>query len=333
MDRPTVCSYNKFGFCKYGVTCRKKHEERKCEKSSCEIFNCHQRHPKECRFFREFQRCKYNEYCRYEHKENSEVNKSVKSNDELETRVSDLENDLENTDKFVKMLEVKLYEKNERIQDLENKLNKLISASSVETTNTPENMCSSISVSNTPICLQTKETDNAESDCIEEVFTIDVSKTSPKNLSECPAPTNNVMPFDFKEVNNNLKLENSKTEIDKADCSEEYSESNSLQSECEETIHRKLAGDLPFEPRIKKVSWVIVPMTSEDSDSDSEDLIEVESSKPISSFDFNKEESSFSMFQNLIKFWNKSTEPDVNVETSNDSEDTTDEDEDTSSKT
>ena len=78
-----------------------------------------------------------------------------------------------------------------------------------------------------------------------------------------------------------------------------------------------------------------VPMTSEDSESDSEDIIEEESAKPKLSSDFNKKESStgFSMLQNLVKFWSKSTDSDIIVKTSNNSEDTNVQEEDTSSNT
>ena len=82
MEAMTTCVFNKFGFCKYGATCRKKHEETKCENSNCEIFDCNKRHPRECKYFREFKRCKYNEYCRYEHKEKPDVNESPKCNHE-----------------------------------------------------------------------------------------------------------------------------------------------------------------------------------------------------------------------------------------------------------
>ena len=114
MEVETVCIFNKFGFCKYGVTCRKKHEDLKCEDSSCEVFNCSKRHPKECKYYREFNRCKYNEYCRYEHKQKG----SSKGNEnqdckhvQLEDRISELETILENIEKNFKMLSDKFLEK------------------------------------------------------------------------------------------------------------------------------------------------------------------------------------------------------------------------------
>ena len=132
MEVETVCVFNKFGFCKYSVKCRKKHEDLKCENLSCEIFNCSKRHPKECKYYREFNRCKYNEYCRYEHKQ-KESSKGNDKNQEckhvqLEDRISELERILENTEKNFKMLSDKFLEKEARFKDLEEKLNEFVNS-------------------------------------------------------------------------------------------------------------------------------------------------------------------------------------------------------------
>ena len=117
MEAMTICVFNKFGFCKYGVTCRKKHEDLKCENSRCEIFDCNRRHPKECKYFREFKRCKYNEYCRYEHKISNEVNKDlVFKYGKLEDKISSLKKVLENVEKNFKMVNGKLLEKEQAFQ-------------------------------------------------------------------------------------------------------------------------------------------------------------------------------------------------------------------------
>ena len=119
MEAMTICVFNKFGFCKYGVTCRKKHEDLKCENSRCEIFDCNKRHPKECKYFREFKRCKYNEYCRYEHKISNEVNKDlVFKYGKLEDRILSLEKVLENVEKNFKMVNDKLLEKEQVFQEI-----------------------------------------------------------------------------------------------------------------------------------------------------------------------------------------------------------------------
>ena len=67
MTAEYVCVNFKFGFCKYGVRCRRKHINIKCENQECDIVNCERRHPYECRFYRDFKRCKFGNYCMYDH--------------------------------------------------------------------------------------------------------------------------------------------------------------------------------------------------------------------------------------------------------------------------
>ena len=104
MAAVNICVYNKFGFCKYGVTCRKKHVELKCESASCEIFDCLKRHPRECRYFRDFKRCKYSEYCRYEHKEISDMDENGNLKCKDETKMFEIEMRLENAEKNLRIL-------------------------------------------------------------------------------------------------------------------------------------------------------------------------------------------------------------------------------------
>ena len=88
MANQNFCRYNKFGFCKYGEVCRKKHVSEKCYKSSCEVGACDLRHSKICKYYREFKRCKFGQYCYFDHKEtDSEV---------LEKKVNDLTIKVEN---------------------------------------------------------------------------------------------------------------------------------------------------------------------------------------------------------------------------------------------
>ena len=66
MATQNVCKFNKFGYCRYNKMCRNRHENKICENSSCEIFSCSERHPRECRYFREYNRCKFNP-CKFKH--------------------------------------------------------------------------------------------------------------------------------------------------------------------------------------------------------------------------------------------------------------------------
>ena len=61
-----VCSFNKFGYCKFRNNCRKMHVNEHCENELCEIRTCRLRHPKPCRYFRDFRRCKFSN-CKFKH--------------------------------------------------------------------------------------------------------------------------------------------------------------------------------------------------------------------------------------------------------------------------
>ena len=74
MAAENVCFFNKFGYCKFLDKCRKRHELRICENGYCEIKECSYRHPKECRFWKEFRMCKFGDYCYFNHKINDDRN-------------------------------------------------------------------------------------------------------------------------------------------------------------------------------------------------------------------------------------------------------------------
>ena len=52
----------------YGDTCHFRHIDEICSEKNCNVFNCEKRHPKVCKFFREYHRCKFTTFCRYSHK-------------------------------------------------------------------------------------------------------------------------------------------------------------------------------------------------------------------------------------------------------------------------
>jgi len=66
MATQNVCNHNKFGYCKYKDMCRNMHVDQKCENTSCDISMCIQRHPVQCKFFRDYNRCKFDP-CKFEH--------------------------------------------------------------------------------------------------------------------------------------------------------------------------------------------------------------------------------------------------------------------------
>ena len=78
-----VCSYNKYGFCKFGATCRKQHLMEKCLNKTCEIDKCSFRHPKVYRYFRDIGYCKFGEWCLFKHEKvvSKEIEDAMKAYD------------------------------------------------------------------------------------------------------------------------------------------------------------------------------------------------------------------------------------------------------------
>ena len=83
MAAPILLLFNKFGYCKFGETCRKHHINQICDESSCEINACKQRHPQVCRYFQKYGRCKFSP-CAFKH----EV--FIDHNEKLEKDIKDL---------------------------------------------------------------------------------------------------------------------------------------------------------------------------------------------------------------------------------------------------
>ena len=72
MAAATICLYFKYGYCKHGAHCWKQHLETRCESFECDGRNCDERHPRECRFYKEYGRCKFGESCLYDHVDRSD---------------------------------------------------------------------------------------------------------------------------------------------------------------------------------------------------------------------------------------------------------------------
>ena len=93
MVQGSICKFNKFGFCKFGGKCNRKHENKLCKNKDCEVKSCPLRHPRMCRFFLEFNYCKFGSYCRYKHeKYSNEV--STKEIEDLKNTLECLKNEI-----------------------------------------------------------------------------------------------------------------------------------------------------------------------------------------------------------------------------------------------
>ena len=95
-----VCSYFKFGYCKHKELCRKNHVKELCEKVDCDISSCFLRHPKICKFYREYQKCKFDP-CMFRHVDqlsDTDIHLLKKQNEKLLSNIEKLENNLKDLD-------------------------------------------------------------------------------------------------------------------------------------------------------------------------------------------------------------------------------------------
>ena len=126
MAAPNVCTYNKYGYCKYKEICRKQHVNEKCENSSCDIQTCNLRHPITCKFFRKYNYCKFNP-CAFLHVEKDSIEKLGSENKNMQKRFDLLEEKLDKAletinclDKF-NTLENIIHQKDLEIETLKKK--------------------------------------------------------------------------------------------------------------------------------------------------------------------------------------------------------------------
>ena len=112
MAAPTLCLYNKFGYCKFSERCRKHHVNENCQNRYCKINECRERHPKLCRYFQNYGRCKFSP-CAFRHETSNII--PVNEEKDLREKLVFLENEIKAKDKKIEELATK-------ISDLETKL-------------------------------------------------------------------------------------------------------------------------------------------------------------------------------------------------------------------
>ena len=109
----SLCNFFKFGHCKFGDKCHKRHIKEKCV-GNCENEACQLRHPRECKFYSQFKRCKFGEYCSYLHIEETHMGKSKDLSEEIELLKSKIDS-----------LESLIREKDSKINNITNILEEL----------------------------------------------------------------------------------------------------------------------------------------------------------------------------------------------------------------
>ena len=122
-----ICLYNKFGYCKYGKNCRRKHVNRICQSENCPIEKCSLRHPKKCRYFETFKYCKFNQYCSYSHCETEERSENSKDDEATKKYYEDIITGHLNE---IEILKSEIIEKDNEISNMKEEIEKNLQRSS-----------------------------------------------------------------------------------------------------------------------------------------------------------------------------------------------------------
>jgi hypothetical protein len=105
MAQQNVCSFNKYGFCKFRLNCRRQHLMEKCKKMKCDIENCSLRHPQVCRYFRDIGYCKFGEWCLFKHDGITQGSKEIKvlteKMENIEKRISEKNKEIDSLEKII----------------------------------------------------------------------------------------------------------------------------------------------------------------------------------------------------------------------------------------
>ena len=116
MATQNLCRFNKYGFCRYEERCRKYHEKNLCENAHCVVKECLLRHPKICKYLRDYGYCKFGEWCYFSHKLLIK-NYNIDNND-----IKELNDKLNDLNLKIKTCETNIMDKAKEIEALENKL-------------------------------------------------------------------------------------------------------------------------------------------------------------------------------------------------------------------
>ena len=88
-----ICKFNQFGFCKFGESCKKEHENQICSQEGCNRKNCILRHPRPCKYFEANGFCKQGDESAYSHRNTrckSDIDSTFKEIDKLKKDVEKL---------------------------------------------------------------------------------------------------------------------------------------------------------------------------------------------------------------------------------------------------
>ena len=107
-----VCKYFKYGYCKYRGNCKFKHVQEICVETDCEVDQCKYRHPRECKFYREYQICRFGTMCCFRH----ETSPNMLKNGALLQEIKILEENLEMLRQQIQEITINVKQKEQEIE-------------------------------------------------------------------------------------------------------------------------------------------------------------------------------------------------------------------------
>ena len=117
MAAPTLCLFNKFGFCKFSERCRKHHNNGICSSDTCNISECTRRHPKSCKYYRNYGRCKFSP-CAFKHQNQIGINEGF---EDMKGKIIFLENSVQEKNKQIEVLNSEILRLQTKVSEIETK--------------------------------------------------------------------------------------------------------------------------------------------------------------------------------------------------------------------
>ena len=110
IEKIQICKHNQSGYCKFGQTCSKKHDNRLCEShDECMVNKCTKRHPKTCKNFKTNGKCRHREKCAYKHE--AELNNQDKLNQTIFLLIVNQQKEINNLKEQVTSMDLSRKEK------------------------------------------------------------------------------------------------------------------------------------------------------------------------------------------------------------------------------
>merc|ERR1712079_592311 len=81
-----ICKFFQSGYCKFKLTCKKKHVTTVCDDKMCNQKGCEKRHPRKCKYVVKYGNCKLGPICAYSH---DDLNRKIE-NERLEKKIDEL---------------------------------------------------------------------------------------------------------------------------------------------------------------------------------------------------------------------------------------------------